>query len=108
MVCDSIGSAFGISGCREMLYTITDGSVFLYLSQYLQQTALFWASENGHVEIVQLLLDRGADPNTVDDVRIIHVYMRVISVHTQVACTSIYYCVVLVLCVFIHVIYISC
>lgn len=35
-----------------------------------EQTALHVASEGGHYEIVQLLLVKGADPNTVDNVSV--------------------------------------
>ena len=33
-----------------------------------QKTALHYASKEGHHEIVQLLLEKGADPNTRDKV----------------------------------------
>jgi len=51
----------------------TEGSLFQYLSQILQWTALHWASERGHRETVQLLLERGADPNRLDWVRVVYI-----------------------------------
>ena len=36
------------------------------ITQYHQKTALHYASEKGHREIVQLLLEKGADPNVQD------------------------------------------
>ena len=36
-----------------------------------QKTALHYASEEGHHETVQLLLEKGADPNVQDEVRVL-------------------------------------
>ena len=46
---------------------------FTYLSQYCQRTALDWASERGHHEIVQLLIEVGADVNRLDVVRVVYI-----------------------------------
>ena len=42
-------------------------------SQYQQWTALQVASDNSHHETVQLLLERGADPQGVDQVRVVYI-----------------------------------
>ena len=42
-----------------------------YLSQY-QRTALHYASENGHHDTARVLLERGANPNTRDNVSGVH------------------------------------
>ena len=44
----------------------------LTVSDYVVQggwTALLWASENGHLSIVEVLLDRGAEIHHKDNVR---------------------------------------
>ena len=50
----------------------TDHFLFSYLSQR-QHTALRWASQGGHHEIVQLLLKQGADINRLDGVRVVYI-----------------------------------
>ena len=44
---------------------------FRYLPQYQRHTPLYLASEGGHHKTVQLLLERGADPNRRDVVRVV-------------------------------------
>jgi len=57
-----------VRGVHHVLYMldtyvcVSTGFLFWYLSQF-QQTALHRASEGGHHETVQLLLERGADPD---------------------------------------------
>ena len=49
-----------------------EGQENLTVSVYVVQngwTALLWASENGHLSIVEVLLERGADIHHKDDVR---------------------------------------
>ena len=40
-------------------------------TQWSQNTALHYASERGHRETVQLLLEKGADPNVQDSVSVL-------------------------------------
>ena len=42
--------------------------IFYYSPQPYQKTALHCASECGHHDTVRVLLERGADPNTHDEV----------------------------------------
>ena len=48
-------------------------SIYQYLSIHRQEgyCALYYASQNGQIEIVKLLLDRGADIEATDNVRYI-------------------------------------
>ena len=46
---------------------------FTYLSQWWQCSSLHWASERGHHEIVQLLIDEGADVNGQEEVRVVYI-----------------------------------
>ena len=62
--------------------------LFSYLSQS-QRTALHWASEEGHHEIVQLLQEARPDVNRLDVVSCVHLIMcRVAAVCTQVTCST--------------------
>ena len=51
---------------------LTDHFFLPCLSQ-VQNTALHWASEGGHHEIVQLLIEAGADVNTLGEVRVVYI-----------------------------------
>ena len=53
-------------------YVSTDHFLFSYLSQW-QHTALHLASEIGHHETVQLLLQGKADVNRLDKVRVVYI-----------------------------------
>ena len=53
-------------------------------TQWSQKTALIRASEKGHRETVQLLLEKGADPNVQDRVRVLlksSLYLQYIPQH---------------------------
>ena len=66
----------------------TDHFLLSCLSQ-VQGTALHWASQRGHHEIVQLLIEAGADVNRLDEVSCVHLIMcRVAAVCTQVTCST--------------------
>ena len=54
-------------------------------------TALHIASQNGHEEVVRLLLDRGADINIVDKVSVVlvHYHYQSVTVY-QDNCTALY------------------
>ncbi len=41
-------------------------TINLHVSNYLGQTSLHWASEKGHMSMVELLLDRGANIDQKD------------------------------------------
>lgn len=47
----------------EMLLNQEDCRVYVDVPDYLGNTALHYASREGHLEVVQLLMRRGADPN---------------------------------------------
>ena len=51
------------NGMYNIIYTC-------FTTQY-QKTALHYASEDGHHETVQLLLEKGADPNSQDMVSVL-------------------------------------
>ena len=53
-------------GMRLVLYIY----IYMYMSSQDKATALFYASRSGHVDIVRVLLERGADPNIPDKVGI--------------------------------------
>ena len=50
----------------------TDHFLLSCLSQ-VQGTALHWASQRGHHEIVQLLIEAGTDVNSLDEVRVVYI-----------------------------------
>ena len=50
----------------------TDHFLLPCLSQ-IQDTALHWASRSKHHEIVQLLIEAGADVNRLDVVRVVYI-----------------------------------
>ena len=50
----------------------TDHFLLPCLSQW-QLTALHWASERGHHEIVQLLIEGKPDVNRLDKVRVVYI-----------------------------------
>lgn len=52
-------------------------------------TALRWASEKGHAEIVELLLDAGAEPDKLDKKGYTPLMMAAYGGHMRVACALI-------------------
>ena len=74
--CDVLldGRVRGVHHVLYHLYTYTSVLMapYSYLSQN-QQTALHMAIKRGHHETVQLLLERGADPNRQDGVRVVYI-----------------------------------
>ena len=58
--------------------------VLYYSPQYSRKTGLHCASKGDHHDIVRVLLERGADPNTRDNVSgvyIIYTYVHMYNVH---------------------------
>ena len=53
---------------RAAMQTAAQLSVALYYSSQYQKTALHYVIEGGHHDTVRVLLDRGADPNTYNEV----------------------------------------
>ena len=64
------------NGLYNVMYTCS--------TTQLQNTALHYASDEGHRETVQLLLEKGADPNVQDRVRVLlksSLYLQYIPQH---------------------------
>lgn len=52
-------------GDLDSVQTILEKGVSINSQDELNRTALFFAAQQGHTDLVKLLLDRGADPNIV-------------------------------------------
>ena len=49
-----------------------------------QRTALFYAAESGHKEVVELLLEHGADPNVAHKTRVAPLHLACLHGHTDI------------------------
>lgn len=54
-------------------------------------TALMWACDNGHTQIVEMLLAAGAEPNTSDQKGYTPLMMAAYSGYTDIACKLVSY-----------------
>lgn len=90
------GECGRVRGVHHVVYMLDTHmcqySLFWYPSQN-QQAALWRASENGETEIVQGLLQGGADPNRPDWVRV--TYIQELMPRELLPCTQDMYCMIL-------------
>ncbi len=91
-VCAFIFNWQRLSVSLHMERNICNFSVMLYFVFTIQytQTALQFASANGHLDIVKLLIDRGSDANSRDGVSLLlSVCTMYVRIHVSSCCQSI-------------------
>ncbi|KAH9187374.1 hypothetical protein AeNC1_010650, partial [Aphanomyces euteiches] len=66
--CQAVAGTWGLSQCGRQCNARLQCVNHLILLEYLGWTALYWASERGHLDVVQELLARGASVDAADDI----------------------------------------